>query len=188
LSTDGGDSGVIRPRHDSQEPQSAAVADSVSDGDKDVDKDEDKDPGNQHESNAGDNWALMEHEFDATCQRVVQSLRLVGAGRGSQDSAGKAGGEMRVHAPLPPAWLRPWLNAVGITSMVWVWAGFVGMMMGLYLLSAEVWADERGSGWSIVILGGIGLMMLLLGTAAFIQSRRGWLQNALSCLIPAILL
>ena len=54
--------------------------------------------------------------------------------------------------------------------MVWVWAGFVGMMMGLYLLSAEVWAEEGDSGsrWSIVILGGIGLMMLLLGTAAFI--------------------
>jgi len=163
---DGADASATQTRCRSQEPNSAATtASSAIDGSNESNfKDESS-------AGAGDreNWILMEQEFEGTCQRVLRSMQLVGAAGGrSEDTTGGLGGGSRVRAPLPPMWMRPWLNAIGILSLVWVWAGFVGMMMGLYLLSAEVWADNGNSEWSILILGGIGLVMLVLGTVAFI--------------------
>lgn len=95
-------------------------------------------------------------------------------------------GRVRVRAPIPDPWVQPWMNAIGIVSLVYAWAGFVGMLLGLYLLSAEVWAEQDESGWSIALLAGIGLCMMVLGTVAFILSRRGWMWNSLYALLPAI--
>jgi len=122
---------------------------------------------------------VLEGEFEAMCRRAVRGMRLGGAGSSSDDMPGGESGPSialpRVHAPLPESWLRPWLNMVGITSLVYVWSGFVGMVLGLYLLSAEVWTEQTRSEWSIALLSGAGMIMMGLGVVAFIQSRRGWI-------------
>jgi len=45
----------------------------------------------------------MELEFDATCERVVRSMQLVGAARGTENGGAEGAGELRVRAPLPAA-------------------------------------------------------------------------------------
>jgi len=142
---------------------------------------------------ARENWAVFAAEFEATSQRVLRSLRLT---RGREPahtdavslSPGARHSSSEERPPLPEPWMRPWLNAIGILSLVWIWAGFVGMMLGLYLLSAEVWAEQSNSEWSIALLIGIGFAMMVLGTTSFIHSRRGWPLIALYALVPAVLL
>lgn len=90
--------------------------------------------------------------------------------------------------PVPPESIRPWLAVIGILSLVWVWAGIVGVLLGLYLLSAEAWTVQEGAGGSIAVLVVIGFAMAGLGVAAYVQSRRGWLEESAWCLGPAVLL
>lgn len=82
-------------------------------------------------------------------------------------------------APMPSADMaafnqaRPVLTAATILALVQLWAGFLGGVLALYLLSAEVWEEEPEAIWSMVILAVSGALMILLAAGGFYESRRG---------------
>lgn len=68
---------------------------------------------------------------------------------------------------------RPLLTAATILALTFVWAGFLGVMLSLYLMSAEVWQESRGAGITLIVLSVCGAVMLGSAVAAVYYARWG---------------
>jgi len=125
-----------------------------------------------------DNWFVLAEEFQGSCARANQGMQL---------NAGQIANKVSdAPSPLPPNWMQPWLNTIGIVSLMMIWGGILGVILGVYLVTAEAWVDEPRSASSIATLLACGALMVATGLPAFLMSRRGDLIWAIYALVASI--
>lgn len=130
---------------------------------------------------AVDDWKVFALEFRATWARAVHGMRLASAGptstrlESSADARGIGREAGAAHRPLqdrPSNCTRILLNVVGIICLSQAWAGFLSLVVGLYLLSAASWLYHEDAPWTIMLLAICGLSMLVGAVVGFVYSRR----------------
>lgn len=148
---------------------------------------------------SSEDWSVFAAEFEATWARATQGVRLSAAARDSADlvhlgqQAGLRVGSVAtakgvVVSSRPSRCTTIVLNVIGILALVQAWAGFLGMIVGLYLLSAAAWNDDSDATWSILSLSVCGVVIMCTAVAGFVYSRRAELAFGLVFMVLALLI
>lgn len=160
--------------------------------------DEDAEPSSGGAESHEDAEAEAERVADAglAALRLVfdQYIRSHAALCAGSDGSGSEGFSRDgvLKSPLPSSDMesfnraRPVLTAAAIIALVYIWAGFLGVVLSLYLLSAEVWRDEPDAVYSMVTLAAAGAVMVMLAIGGFYESRRGDACVGVSLVVTAV--